>query len=242
MDNVAVSLDLPQEEEIAFANTTHLSYLHHLSFPKQTKAYFEKYVMMRGLTDEELAAWDRVCLDTVCKATLHANGRRIVLKNPINLARIPHLLRLFPKAKFIHIMRNPYVVYPSIMRMYRALLPSYQLDTFAWAEMENLFERNYVLMMQQYMQDRALLPKENFAEVRFEALEQDPISELERLYTELALPDWERAKKPIEDYLQTLSGYRKNRHQLDSSIIERVNQKWRFAVDAWNYQPPDASG
>lgn len=33
MDNMAVALDAPQEEEIALANSSHMSYVHMLSFP-----------------------------------------------------------------------------------------------------------------------------------------------------------------------------------------------------------------
>ena len=46
--------------------------------------------------------------------------------------------------------------------------------------------------MQRYLQDRALIPKENLVELRFEDLEQDPMGELEKLYASLDLPDWEQ--------------------------------------------------
>ena len=74
--------------------------------------------------------------------------------------------------------------------------------------------------------------------MRFEDLERRPLAELERLYAELALPDWERAQGPIGRYLRTLAGYRKNRFSPDRSIIDRVEREWRFALDVWPYPRP----
>ena len=93
------------------------------------------------------------------------------------------------------------------------------------------------MTMQHYLHDRALIPKGNLAEVRYEDLEQQPLVELERLYAELALPGWEEAKGPIRDYLHTLSGYQKNRLQLAPAAIERIKEEWKFALDIWPYQP-----
>ena len=238
MDNMAVSVELPQEEEIALANTSHLSFVHHLSFPNRAKEYQEKYATMR-LTSSEMARWQRAYLDVLRKATLASGGRRLVLKSPTNLGRTAALLRLFPDAKFIHIVRNPYVVYRSMTNLYRHVLPICQLDD---AEPEDVIAGmldSYVAMMRQYMKDRESIPPGHLAEVRFEDLERAPMAELERFYEELALPGWKRARQPIGDYLGTLSGYRKNTHRIDPETIDIVDRNWGFAVEAWGYRPPD---
>ena len=238
-DNVRVSLDAPIEEEVAISNTCSLSPIHHLSFPRRARPYLEKYLTMQGLTEKELARWDRVYLDVLRKATLDNGGRPLVLKSPNNTGRIPHLLRLFPEAKFIHIVRNPYHVYPSMMYMYQKVLPLFQLQVGAAEDMDAHVLHSYKMVMQQYLNDRDLIPRGNLAEVRFEDLERQPLAELERLYAELALPGWEQAQSPIGRYLRTLSGYRKNRFSLDRSVINRVEQEWQFALDVWPYQRPD---
>ncbi len=238
MDNMAVSLDLPQEEEIALASTSHLSSMHQLSFPRSARKYVEKFATMR-LTSEELAQWEHAYLDVLRKATLASGGRQLVLKSPTNLGRTALLLRLFPDAKFIHIMRNPYVVYQSIQNLYRTMLPVFQMQDFNPMDIELAIRTGYVKMMRQFMHDRASIPAGQLAEVRFEDLERDPIAEVERLYSELALADWSRAKEPIGNYLRTLSGYRKNVYRIDRETIEVVDREWGFAVEAWGYHPPD---
>ena len=237
MDNMAVSLELPQEEEIALANTSHLSSVHHLSFPSRAKEYQEKFATMR-LTGSEMARWERAYLDVLRKATLASGGRRLLLKSPTNLGRTAELLRLFPDARFIHIVRNPYAVYRSMTHLYGKMLPICQLDDVEPQEVAANLLDSYAAMMRRYMEDRELIPKGHLAEVRFEDLERDPMGELERVYDELALPGWERARQPMADYLGTLSGYRKNVHRIDPETVDVVDRHWGFAVEAWGYRPP----
>ena len=244
VDNVKISLDAPQEEDVALANSSPMSFVHQLSFPQQGRRLFEKYVLMGAdpdgerLTERELRRWERAYLRVLRKMTLHADGRQLLLRNTINTARADHLLRLFPDAKFIHIVRNPYDVYPSLLNLYRTMLPRYQLDDYDWSEVEEFLVESYARVMQKYLADRALIPSDHLAEVRFEDLERDPLGELARLYAELDLPNWENAQTHIAAYLETIADYRKNVFQLDPAIIDRVDEKWRFAVDEWNYRPP----
>ena len=245
MDEVRISMDAPQEEEVALANSSHRSFVHQFSFPRQGPRLFGKYVLMGAdpdgerLTEKELRRWDRDWLGVLRKMTFHAGGRPLLLRSTTHIGRVDHLLRLFPEAKFIHIVRNPYRVYPSLLHLYRTMLPLYRLDDYDWPEVEEFLTGAYSRMMRKYLADRDLVPGGRLAEVRYEDLERDPMGELERLYAALGLPGWEEAKPRVEAYLRTLSGYRKNDFRIDRTVIDRVNGEWRFAVDAWNYRPPE---
>lgn len=248
MDQVKISMDAPQEEEVALANSSHRSFVHQLSFPQQGRRLFDKYVLMgeggspdgEGLTEKELRQWEREWLRVLRKMTLHAGGRRLLLRSTTHIGRVDHLLRLFPRAKFIHIVRNPYHVYPSLLHLYRTMLPLYQLDHYDWPEMEEFLTAElYPRVMRKYLADRDRIPDGHLAEVRYEDLERDPLGELERLYAALDLPGWEEARPHVDAYLRTLSGYRKNDFRIDPTVIRRVNDEWGFAVDAWNYRLPE---
>ena len=238
MDNVALSLDAPQEEEMAIACSSHMSYTHYLSFPDQQLNFFNRYAMMRGLSDRELERWERAYMNVVRKATIAANGRRIVLKSPSNLGKVPHLLRLMPDSKFVFIMRNPYVVYDSLLKTNRSVLPIFQVADYDLAEVEALIRSTYAESMRQYLENRSLIPPRNLTEVRLEDLVEDPMGELERIYSDLSLPDWEQAQDHIATYVRTLSGYRQNPHRLDQSTIDLVSRDWGFVVEHWGYAPP----
>ena len=239
MDDVDVSLDLPQEEEIAIAGLTHQSFLHHLSFPRTAKRCYNKYVTMQGLPSREMERWERTYLDVVRKATVAAGGRRLVLKSPSNMGRLPHILRLFPGAKFVHIVRNPYVVYRSLIHMFQQILPPNQLQEIVWEEFEETILYAYERSMRRYLEDRSQIPAGHLTEVRFEDLETRPLHELQRIYADLALPDWERAKEHFTTYLGPQTTYRKNHYELDQAGVDRVDARWRFAVDAWKYTIPE---
>ena len=246
MDNMAISMSSPQEEDLALANSSPMSFVHQLSFPQQTMRLFGKYVMMgeaedapgSGLSPRERLQWERAYLRVLRKATLLADGKPLMLRNTVNIGRVDHLLRLFPSAKFIHIIRSPYTVYPSLLHLYRKLLPLYHLQDYDREEVEGFLVEIYRQSMRKYLRDRVRIPASQLAEVRYEDLERDPLGELERLYRELDLPEWRVAEPQVSAYLQTLSGYQKNRFRIDQADIGRVDEHWRFAVQAWGYEPP----
>ena len=237
MDNVAVSLSLPQEEEVALACMSHLSPVHAVTFPNRMQEITDRFGPMR-LSAAELAQWERAYLHVLRKATLAAGGRRLVLKSPANLGRTALLRRLFPEAKFVFLMRNPYVTYLSNLRLYRSLLPAYAMADYDPESVAAAVRRNFAVMMRRYMRDRESIPEGNLIEVRFEDIEADPLGEFERIYDGLGLPGWERAKGPVAAYVASLSGYRKNRHRVTPSVVEVVDRDWGFAVKAWGYSPP----
>ena len=198
MDNVKVTLDAPQEEEVALGNATHMSVIHHLTFPGLAEPLMQDYMLMGDgseLGDRRLRKWERVYMNIVRKATIDCNGKRLVLKTPANTGRIPALVRMFPDAKFVHIVRNPYVVYRSLLHMYRKVLPLYGLDDRPWAEIEEFAIKSFRIVMKKYLEDYSSIPSENLVEIKFEDLEKDPIGELESLYSTLDLPDWEHCKR-----------------------------------------------
>ena len=79
MDRMEVSLDLPQEDDVALAGISHLSYIHMLSFPHRVQEFTDKYFRAR-LTAEEEASWEMAYMTVLRKATLASAGRRLVLK------------------------------------------------------------------------------------------------------------------------------------------------------------------
>ncbi len=248
MDNVQITLDTPQEEDLAVAAASRMSFVHQLSFPQRSRKLLSKYVLMGAgpdgssdgsLSSRELRQWERVYVREVRKVVLHSGGKPVMLRNTPNIGRADHLARLFPGAKFVHIVRNPYAVYPSLMHLYRTLLPLYQLDDYNWDEMEQVLVDAYRLVMSKYLRDRQSIPDGHLAEVRYEDLDRDPLGELGRLYEELSLPGWSEAREHVAAYMDTLAGYRKNRFTLPQATIDRVTSEWGFAVDEWKYEPPE---
>lgn len=239
MDAMKVSMDLPQEEDVAVANTCPMSAVYSLSFPRNAESYFNRYCFMRNLSARDMKRWKRVYMQVLRKATLDAGGKRLVLKSPVNTGRIPHLLRLFPEARFIHIVRSPYAVYRSLVHTLRSVVPLHQLHAISEEALDDLALFILRETHRQYLRDRASIPNGQLAEVRFEDLERNPLEKLEAIYAVLDLPGWERARVRMESYLDGISAYRKNQYTFDAGVIERVERECRFALDTWDYPPPD---
>ena len=122
--------------------------------------------------------------------------------------------------------------------MYSTMVSICQMDDADPEDVAVAIRDSYVWMMNQYMLDRELIPSGQLAEIRYEDLENDPMTELARLYSELGLAGWEQAHVRIENYLKTVAGYRKNTYEIDSSTLNVVNREWGFAVEEWGYKPP----
>jgi hypothetical protein len=195
----------------------------------------QEYGMFDGVPEAVVNEWKRVYVEVLRKTTLAMGHRRLVLKNPINTARVKLLLELFPDAKFIHIHRNPYDVFLSTLHLYEKALPAAQLQAVSRAEIESNILHIYEGIMRRFLAQRALIPAGNLVEVRFEHLEASPLAQLRRLYEALQLPGWEAAEPAFVEYLDSQVGYRKNQYSLTPEIIDTVNRHFAFALDAWDY-------
>jgi hypothetical protein len=193
--------------------------------------------LFNDLPDESLAEWAETYLTFLRKVTLRAGGRRLVLKNPANGGRIRQLLELFPEAKFIHMVRNPYHVFPSIMWVYRTVLPRSQVQRIGQAQIEAHVLQSSARLMRKFLTDRALIPAGNLVEVRFEDLEQAPLEQVRKVYDGLGLPGFAEAEPAFRAYLASIQGYQKNRYELNDEVIDKVNRHWGFLFDEWGYVP-----
>ncbi len=241
IDNVPLFLDAPEEDEFALANMSPYSFLHGFSFPRRARYFFKRYVLFEGVSQLELEGWTGTYLYLLRKVTLASGGKRLVLKNCANTARIRVLLRLFPEAKFIHIYRNPYRVFLSTLHLHRTVLPRSQLQRIDPGEIEENVLLFYERLMKRYLEDRHLIPAGNLVEVRFEDLERAPLDELRRIYEELELPGFGAAEPAFRAYLRAVAGYRKNTYRLAPEDIAVVNERWGFALDRWGYERLDQS-
>ena len=113
MDNLELHADLPYEDEYALANINPHSFYNGWYFPKTMDYYFKKYVLYKDVDKVIVEDWKKIYTYFLKKITYRHNGKRMILKNPVNTAKIKLLLDMFPDAKFIHLYRNPYEVYLS---------------------------------------------------------------------------------------------------------------------------------
>jgi len=235
IDNIPLLFDAPQEEEFAVANLSPYSFIHAFSFPRRAPDFFQRYVLLRGLTETALAEWTAIYLTILRKATLSTGGKRLVLKNPANGGRIRTLLNLFPDAKFIDMYRNPYDLFVSTRNVWRTVLPRSQLQGISSDQIEAYVLRFFSQLVQNLLVEKALIPPGHLVEVRFEDLEVAPLAEVRKVYEGLGLPGFAEAEPAFRAYLASVADYQKNAYKLNDEIIAKVNRHWQFAFDEWGY-------
>lgn len=241
MDNMLLGLDSPQEEEFALSCMSPYSFYNGWFFPTRMQSHFERYALFQDVPPGVREHWKATYLKFLKKVSLASGHRQLLLKNPTNTARIQLLLELFPDAKFIHIYRNPYVVYSSTRNFYRKFLPVVAFQTLNESEIEANILWIYRQLMQRFFSERSFIPASNLVEVKYEDLEADSMRELSRIYDDLNLPNFAEVSPRFERYLNNQTSYCKNQYSLEPAVVNRIYQAWQFTIERWQYQPPDQS-
>lgn len=239
-DQVALSMTTPQEDEFGLASMSGLGFYTRLLFPNSPEG------ARNGLDpaqwpEEDRRQWERSLGLLVKKvATKNSRAERLVLKSPPHTARVPALLRLFPGAKFVHLVRDPYAVFISTRHLWQSALIHCHLHPPERRRVEEVIFDTYCQMMELYTAHRALIPAGDLVELRFEDLERDPEGALGEVYHGLGLGGLEQARGPVAEYLDSLRGYAKNRYGLGPEDRARVAERWGDWFGAWGYaiDPP----
>ena len=193
---------LPAEDDFALVNWARTSVIAGRAVLPGEQDFYNRFHDLDGLSPQERERWERHELAFVGKLMLIAGGRRLVLKSPSHTARVRHLRRLFPGAKFIHISRPPRAVFQSNLALVKNLQDTFRLTApIDGDRQEEIVVSEYQATMDHYLADRALIPPGDLAELRLQDLAADPLGELKRVYGELGLPFSETFRQRLVKHL-----------------------------------------
>jgi thioester reductase-like protein len=236
MDEMEWPLDAPQEEEIALGKVLPWSFYNQFLFPRRARELFHKYVLFAGAKPGDTEQWKRHYLRILKVASLHAGGRRLVLKNPVNTARLGLLLDMFPSAQFIHIHRDPYEVFSSTRNLHRKVLAFSALQRVSHPELDETVLHLYEAMMRRYLDDKKRIPARQLIDVRYDELVRRPLDAMRTIYERLGYDHFDRVEPRIDAYLQGLRGYQQNNFPaLTRAEAASIETRWDFAFKALGY-------
>jgi len=233
MDNLPFSAEVPHEDEFALAALSTASPYMRFLFPL-TGDYPYSVLDPQEMPEEYLERW-KTSLVYFLKKLTYLKGGRILLKSPAHLGRVRLLLELFPGAKFIHIVRNPYVVYVSTKRLWEDCLAHTHLQTTNPERMDDIIFRWYKELFSLFQRDRDLIPAGSLHEMKFEDLEEAPEASLKQIYENLGLTGFDCYIKQVSGYLEEIRDYRKNHYVLDSVSREKIRNQWHNVFERYNY-------
>ena len=238
-DGVKLDINYPQEDEFAFSNTQSNAYYNFFYFPENYQKYYERAVHFKGLNKKEIECWYKSYDKLVKKALLNSKGSRVIFKNPLNTARIDKLLHLYPDAKFLFIYRNPFTVFYSTRRFFQQLYPTLWLHSVDNEFIDKMIFEIYLKLMDDYYRFKNLIPKENLLEVCFEEFEKNPVTSVEKIYSNLLQEDFEQIKHYFSEYFQTQKSHKKNKYLVESEEIEQIKKQWKRYIDMYKYELPE---
>lgn len=234
--------DFPGEEDVALtalaiAENPHWGHL----FPRNYAAYARKYLFLQNPSEPERVRLLDAYAYVVKKISLRNGGKPLVLKSPPNTARIRHLLRLYPGARFVYIHRNPFDVYYSNLRFWQ-VTEGYSFQRVTAAEREQMILYTYQQLIGAYLQQKELIPGHKLIEVRYEALAADPLGQLQAIYRHLQLDFTPAAREAIGQYIDRDHAFRRQRYPYEAHTIATIQQQWAFSLRQWAYEPPALVG
>lgn len=238
-DNLEIAASWPQEDEYAMSNLTHRSYYHFFYFPSKYRSLYRNYVRFESLSEKEKEDWKKLYRRLIIKALINTGGIRIVLKSPVNTGRMIILSEMFPDAKFIHLIRNPVMVYLSTKKFLTQLFPTLQLEPFSEEDISKMILDNYQSMMQDYLEDRKQVEPERLLEIRYEELVDRPLAKLEHIYDRFNFSNFQELKPVFEEYLVSVERHHIDTYAMDQDELDRVLGQVDFAMKQWNYKLPD---
>jgi hypothetical protein len=226
IDNVPVKPDSPQEDEFGISNMLPFSFLHSYYFPTQLERNLNKGVFFDGCSWKEIERWKDAFEYYLKKVYIHQEYKRLVIRNPVYMARIRMIKEIFPEARFIHIYRNPYRIFLSMRNFYKKLLPVLSLQPYDKSTLEEVILATYERLMTAYREQSAELRPQELVEIRFEDLEAAPGEQLKRAYDQLGIDHFEEAWPYFEKYLNSITRYKKNKFQKQPEDLTYVRERW----------------
>jgi hypothetical protein len=234
MDNMKVGFDRPQEDEFALCMMGQPSPYLTIAFPNHPPQDMEALDPER-LPRRAREAWKKAFVGFLRRLTFR-DPRRLVLKSPTHTSRIPTLLELFPDAQFVHIVRDPFVVYPSTINLWRSLYRAQGLQVPHFRGLEEHVLETFCYLYDRLEATRHLVPPGNFHEVRYEELIKDPVGQVGRLYEALRLGGFEAMRPRLEKFWSEQTGYQTNRYPpLSEELRATIASRWGKVIERYGY-------
>ncbi|HEY2827960.1 MAG TPA: sulfotransferase [Pirellulales bacterium] len=234
MDNMVTGWHRPQEDEFALVAMGAPTPYFRMAFPNEPPPYNE-FLDMDGCVPEDLARW-RADMKRFAQMLTMKKGKRLVMKSPPHTGRIEELAKLFPGAKFIHIVRDPYTIFPSTRRLWVSLdwaqgfqHPHYRgLDEYVLSAFERMYRG--------FHRQRGVIPANQLCELKYEDLVRDPMKELRRIYEQLELSDFDAVCSGMEAHVGGQKDYKTNQHELEPELRSEIRRRWSDYFARYGYE------
>ena len=217
----------PQEDEIGLARLSFDTNMAGVAFPQEYPFHFRRCVL------SSTPGFRRQFLH-FCRLTLLHEGSgkcHWLIKNSAHTARVPLLLELFPKARFVLLQRDSVDSIRSLVQVKQNLadLVGMQPAPDAVRQVEETASAHR-LLMDAFEAARAQIPAGQLVEVPYDALIEAPLATVQRIYRELSLAGWQQAKPQVAARVEQSKHYCARPVQLESKAEQRLQVLMKSAA------------
>jgi hypothetical protein len=236
MDDVIMDADFPHEDEYALGAFSPYSYYHGWCFPKNMN-FYNKFVLMDDIPGKAIKEWNKVYVYLLKKVTFFRGGKRLLVKNPANTAKIKLLVEMFPGAKFIFLYRNPYHLYFSMMKFMKRVIPLYCLQKPPKIdEVEKIMIELYKLIFTKYLDEKRYISEGKLLEVKYEDFIKRPLEELKRIYKKLNIEGFKDSEQSFREYIASQSSFKTDKYEINNDIKRKIYLEWKLTFESFGYQ------
>jgi hypothetical protein len=145
---------------------------------------------------------------------------------------------MFPDARFVHIVRDPYAVFPSTVNLWKALEFNHGLQEPTYEGLEDRVFATFNRVYAKIEEGKQLIAPERFFEMRYEDLTRNPIGQMRALYDRLQLGGFDELLPPLQKHLEQLSDYQTNRYQMSPELRAKIDEHWGHVIRQYGYDSP----
>ena len=242
MDDMDMSMDAPQEDEIAMLTMGQPSPYAQMAFPSAKEMYSDGLIMQRD--PKVRARWIKAWVWFLRKVQFRAPDKQLLLKSPTHTVRVSLIREVFPQSKFIHITRNPYRILQSNLKLGKALSVTQGFEARGMDDEQLIHDLKdgFPAFHEAFEKQKAELPEGALVTVSYEDLVKDPLGVMRKIYETLDLPDIEYALPKMQAYIDSRKGYKPNKYKEDPEIVKLINDNWGIYFDTYGYDKLPVEG
>ena len=230
IQRTTMDMDLPAELDLALcAICSKHSYSWGHILPKSFATRVDRQILFEDdqIADSWLEDYDYM----IRKLSYRSGGRRVLVKSPGDTARISHIRRKYPEAKFIFIHRDPVSVYHSSEYLWETIQRHLSLHEIQKTEIQDLILNTYQRLLSRYLKQRNEIPNEQLVEISHRDLQQDPLGEIRKIYSkfELGTPPEEE----LAHFLAATESYKHTHYSTPPELKAKLAARWSFAFEEW---------
>lgn len=235
-DDMRLEAGAPQEDEFAINALGLPSPLTFFGYAKNFHEQHGERAIVAALDDHDDAfgsSWAKF----LAAVQSTAPRARLVIKSPAHVARIQLILRHFPDARFVHVVRHPYEVFRSTHRMMSRMIAAqgFQPETAQAEWLDDVILATLPTLYERFWRDEHLIPAANQILVRNEDLRINPERVLANIHDELGLAPVDANSPATREILSYVAGQRVSHYEMDEDERGKIASAWAEYAERYDY-------